>query len=191
MSGTRIGVPMFRPLGCCRPPLQSAATFAVPFCTPPDPGEDDVPGRMGLVICDLPMEEEQTLHLAVVASRSDWRGADGLYATTTPRAIGSSPPSARRSQVTSAPASGLDLPSPEQPNWTVKSTRPQAQAPGRTPEGRCASRASQISSSCSVRRASDPHRARAGPRHGTNDADETDGTADTDGMSELAKRVLR
>lgn len=37
-----------------------------------------VPGRMGLVICDLPIEEKQTLYLAVVASRSDWRGADGL-----------------------------------------------------------------------------------------------------------------
>jgi hypothetical protein len=31
----------FRPLGCCRPPEQSPATFAVPFCTRPDPGEDD------------------------------------------------------------------------------------------------------------------------------------------------------
>jgi hypothetical protein len=31
----------FRPLGCCRPPIQSSATFAVPFCTRPDPGEDD------------------------------------------------------------------------------------------------------------------------------------------------------
>lgn len=32
----------FRPLGCCRPPVQSPAAFAVPFCTRPDPGEDDV-----------------------------------------------------------------------------------------------------------------------------------------------------
>ena len=32
----------FRLLGFCRPPAQSPATFAAPFCTRPDPGEDDV-----------------------------------------------------------------------------------------------------------------------------------------------------
>lgn len=32
----------FRPLGCCRPFVQSRTTFAAPFCTRPDPGEDDV-----------------------------------------------------------------------------------------------------------------------------------------------------
>lgn len=37
-----------------------------------------VPGRMGLVVCDLPTEEGDSLHLAELASRSDWRGVDGL-----------------------------------------------------------------------------------------------------------------
>ncbi len=32
----------FRPLGCCRSPLQSSATFAIPFCARPDSGEDDI-----------------------------------------------------------------------------------------------------------------------------------------------------
>ena len=32
----------FRPLGFCRPPFQSSATFAAPFCIRSDPDEDDI-----------------------------------------------------------------------------------------------------------------------------------------------------
>jgi hypothetical protein len=40
--------------------------------------EKIVPGRLGLVTFDLPTEEGKTLLLSTLASRSDWRGDDGL-----------------------------------------------------------------------------------------------------------------
>lgn len=40
--------------------------------------EKIVPGRLGLVTLDLPIEDGRTLLLSTLASRSDWHGDDGL-----------------------------------------------------------------------------------------------------------------
>jgi hypothetical protein len=79
----------FRPLGCCRPPLQSVATFAAPFFARPDPDVDDffrssVPpplqGALLTILCrSLPARVRKRLAPANQSQLPRWLRAPSLY----------------------------------------------------------------------------------------------------------------